>query len=204
MKRFLIAIDHLIIQVMVRLSNAISIVFICVLFSSNTVFGQYSSTATQPVKLQVAGSALLGISGPSVTLQLAGATEAGAPIQESVENNSSRLRITSLVENGESRAISAKISEPLVGTQLYIELGTPNTNFMYPENMGVFKGVQLLSDESEVILIDGIKTCWSDTHEGDGYVLKYTFKAIPNAPILKNATITVIYTISMVSSDSNN
>lgn len=163
--------------------------------------GQDSRVATQEVTLQVAGSALLAISGPTVKLQLAGAAEAGDAIAESAENSSTRLRITSLVNNEEKRAISAKISEALVGTQLFVELQEPNSNFVYPENKGTLKGQQLLNNETDVTLVEGIGTCWSGKTEGDGYVIKYSYKAIPKAPVLKSATITVTYTISLVPSD---
>jgi len=163
--------------------------------------GQDSRVATQDLSLQVAGSALLAISGPAVNLQLSGAAEAGDAIAKSVENSTTRLRISSLVNAGEKRAISAKISETLVGTQLYVELQEPNTNFVYPDNKGTLKGQQLLDSEKEITLVEGIGTCWSGKEEGDGYVIKYMYKAIPNAPVLKSATITVTYTISLVPSD---
>lgn len=168
-----------------------------------TAIGQDSRVATQPVTLQVAGSALLAVSGPEVSLVLAGAVEAGEAIAASIENDETRLRISSLVNDEESRSITAKISEELVGTQLYVELLDPNTNFVYPENKGTLNGQQLLSNESEATLVEGIKTCWSGKTDGDGYVIKYTYEAIPNAPILKSATITVTYTISTVPSDVN-
>lgn len=174
----------------------------CLTFSQ-FVCGQDSKVATQTVNLQVAGSALLAVTGPPVAMTLAGATEAGAAIQESAENNESRLRMTSQVSNGENRSITSKISEALVGTTFEVELAAPNSNFMYPEYMGTLKGLQLLSDKSEVCLVDGIGTCWSGTEANDGYVIHYVFKAIPNAPILKSSVLTVTYTISSINSDSN-
>lgn len=184
-----------------------SILAFCIILSwvfySNPMTAQDSRTAAQPVTLQVAGSALLGIAGPKVSMQLAGAAEAGDAIQEAAQNNESRLRITSLVNDKETRAISAKISDPLVGTELFVELQQPNSNFTYPENMGTLMGSRLLTNESEVVLVQGIGTCWSGKTEGDGYVIKYTFRAIPKAPVLKSAVITVTYTISLVASDEN-
>jgi len=163
---------------------------------------QDSRIATQPVSLQVASSALLSIAGPAVTLTLGGAKEAGDAIDRQSDNIETRLRISSLVSNDESRAITAKISEELVGTQLYIQLQDPNSNFQYPENKGTLKGEQLLSSVTDATLVEGIGTCWSGKEEGDGYVIKYIFRAIPKAPILKSADITVTYTISLVASDS--
>lgn len=165
------------------------------------VIGQDAKQVTQNVSLQVAGSALLAISGPAVTLQLSGAATAGDVITESVENSSSRLRISSLVNGGEKRSITAKISEELVGTQLFVELKEPNSNFIYPENKGTLKGQQLLSNETDITLVDNIGTCWSGKTDEDGYVITYTYKAIPRAPVLRSATITITYTISLVPSD---
>lgn len=182
------------------LRSTFGIVFMLLSFAIN---GQNSRIVTQEVKLQVAGSALLAVFGPAVELKLAGASQAGDAIAQAVENNSTRLRMSSLVDNQEKRCILAKISEALVGTQLYVELLQPNANFMNPENMGTLKGQQLLDSEAEVTLVEGIGTCWSGITEDDGYVIKYTYKAIPAAPVLKNSTITVTYTISLVPSDSD-
>lgn len=168
-----------------------------------SVFSQNSREAKQNIELQVAGSALLAVAGPPVKLILAGAVEAGGAIQQSVENDLTRLRISSQVNNGELRNITAKISEPLVGTTLQVELKDPNNNFVYPECKGTLTGSKQLTDVTDVTLAEGVGTCWSGTADGDGYVIKYQFKAIPNAPILKSAVITVTFTISSVTSDAN-
>jgi hypothetical protein len=175
----------------------------CLLLVPTHVFSQDGRIASQSVDLQVAGSALLAVAGPPVKLVLAGAVEAGDAIQESAENEETRLRISSLVNDGEARSVTAKISEELVGTNLYVELKTPNSNFVYPENMGTSSGLKMLSNATEETLIDGIGTCWSGKTEGDGYVIRYVFRAIPNAPVLRSTTLTVTYTISSVVSDRN-
>lgn len=166
-----------------------------------SLFGQDTNVATQPVSLQVSSSALLAVKGPPVILRLAGATEAGDSIGTEAVNSDSRLRISSLVASDEFRSISATISEPLVGTELYVEFGEPNANFGIPEQKGTLKGIQLLSSTSEVILVDEIGTCWSGKEADDGYVIKYSFKAIKGAPILKSADVTVTYTISLLPSE---
>lgn len=186
---------------MVRASYIV--VFILVFLISQSANCQDSREAKQNIELQVAGSALLAVAGPPVKLILAGAVEAGGAIQESVENDLSRLLISSQVNSGELRSISAKISEPLVGTTLSVELKDPNSHFVYPESKGTLTGAKQLSDVTDVTLAEGIGTCWSGTSSDDGYVIKYLFKAIPNAPILKSAIITVTFTISTVTSDAN-
>lgn len=180
----------------------IMVVFIIMISAS--LLAQDSRTTTQPISLQVAGSALLAVAGPEINLVLAGAAEAGDAIAESAENDLSRLRISSLVNDGETRAITAKMSDELVGTELFVDLQTPNANFTHSDQMGALLGQKKLSNETDVSLVEGIGTCWSGKNEGDGYVIKYIFRAIPNAPVLRSATITITYTISTVPSDSNN
>lgn len=167
------------------------------------VFGVDTRLATQDVSLQVAGSALLAVTGPPVVMKMAGASEAGDAISQAIENSDSRLRISSLVSGEEVRAITAKISEALVGTQLYVELQAPNSNFGNPDMMGTLKGLRLMSNELEEMIVEGIGTCWSGKTDGDGYVIRYSFKAIPGATIMKSANITITYTISLVPSDAS-
>lgn len=169
----------------------------------NEAFGVDTRVATQDVSLLVSGSALLAVTGPPVVLKMAGASEAGDVISQSIENTDSRLRISSLVSGEEVRAITAKISEALVGTQLYVELKTPNSNFGNPDMMGTLKGLLLMSNDLDEMLVEGIGTCWSGKTDGDGYVIRYSFKAIPGAPIMKSANITITYTVSLVPSDAS-
>ena len=182
------------------MKQVFAVIFLLISFMARAVD---SNVATQSVTLQVAGTALLAITGPPVVLKLAGATEAGDSVSAATENNETRLRISSLVQDQEKRSITAKLSEALTGTQLSVELGTPNTNFSSQTARGDLKGEQLLSNESDAILVDGIGTCWSGKNEDDGYVIKYKFKAIPGAPIVKGSEITITYTISLLPSDAN-
>lgn len=182
------------------------IIFLVLFFVLISVFAtdlhaQDTRQATQNVSLQVAGSALLGIAGPPVVLRLAGAVEAGDSVSSVATNNLTRLRISSLVVGEETRNISAKISEPLVGTQLYVELGMPNLNFGIPEQKGSLKGQKLLDSETDVSLVEGVGTCWSGKADEDGYVINYLFKAVRGAPIMKSTNATVTYTISQIPSE---
>jgi len=161
-----------------------------------------SRVATQEITLQVAGSALLAISGPPVVLQMAGAAEAGDSISQRVENSDTRLRISSMVSGEERRSISAKISEDLVGTRLYVALLSPNENFANRGQMGELKGEQLVTSVNEITLIEGIGNCWSGKQDGDGYVIKYSYRPEEGASILKGGNITITYTISLVPSDN--
>lgn len=165
-------------------------------------YAQDTNVATQPVSLQVAGSALLSVSGPPVVLKLAGATEAGDSISTQAENAETRLRISSLIKGSEFRTISAKISEPLVGTQLSVALGEPNANFKLQK--GQITGDKILSNDADAILVNGVGTCWSGKGNDDGYVIKYNFRALPGAAILKGGDILVTFTLSLLPTELTN
>lgn len=177
------------------------LLLVALLVSIPVLNAQDTRSASQNVSLQVGGSALLGISGPPVILRLGGAVEAGDSVSGEATNSLTRLRISSLVAGEETRNITAKISEPLVGTELVVELGEPNANFGVPDQKGDLKGPKLLDSENEVSLVEGVGTCWSGKGEDDGYVIKYLFKAVRGAPILKSTNATVTYTISQIPSD---
>lgn len=178
------------------LSLLVGVVFFQMAFSQDT------NEATQPVTLQVAGSALLAVYGPPVVLKLAGALEAGDSVSTEAENNSTRLRISSLIKGSDLRNITAKLSEPLVGTQLSVELGEPNTNFRFQK--GLSTGEKLLSNDVDAILVNDIGTCWSGKGDDDGYVIKYIYKAIPGAAILKGADVVVTFTLSLLPTELTN
>lgn len=180
----------------VALSLLVGIVFL------QKAFPQDTNVASQPVTLQVAGAALLAVYGPPVVLKLAGALEAGDSVSTKAENNSTRLRISSLIKGTDLRNITAKISESLVGTQLLVELGEPNSNFRLQK--GQTMGEKVLSNDADVVLINDIGTCWSGRGEDDGYVIKYTYRAIPGAAILKGGDIVVTYTLSLLPTELTN
>ncbi|HET9571269.1 MAG TPA: hypothetical protein VFP20_07685 [Bacteroidales bacterium] len=138
-----------------------------------------------------------------MSITLAGATEAGGAIQSSAENNDTRLRMSSQVNNSETRSITVKISDALDGTTLDAELIAPNSNFQHREYMGTLKGLKTLSNLQEETLVDGIGTCWTGIEADDGYVIHYVFKAIPNAPVMKSKSLTVTFTLSSISTDPN-
>lgn len=153
-----------------------------------------SEVATQEITLNVASTALLAIAGPPVVLQMNGAAEAGEAVFEAVEDQNTRLRITSLVTGTETRSISAKISESPIGTRLLVSLLEPNTSFVNRTEMGELKGEQIMG-VNDVTLIDQIGTCWSGKQDDDGYVIKYKYEAIEGATILRGGSITITYTI---------
>lgn len=169
---------------------------------SQLAYSQDTNVATQPVSLQVAGSALLAVAGPPVVLKLAGALEAGDSVSTEAENDATRLRISSLIKGSDLRTITAKISESLVGTQLSVELGEPNSNFRFQKGQPL--GVKVLSNDADAILVNDVGTCWSGRGDDDGYVIKYNFKALPGAPILKGADVIVTFTLSLLPTELTN
>lgn len=164
-----------------------------------------SQSATQNLSLTVDGSALLAVVGtgeninsPAVSISLAGASEAGAEVMTSAENQDTRLRISSLVESGKTRTVSASILPALTGagTTLSLELIKPATFLPAVANGGTSSGVQDLTDGSTKDLVTGITTCWSGIADGNGYTLKYVFAKAAGATALISRNIVVTYTIS--------
>jgi len=175
------------------------------LLLSNSAFSADGQTTSQNLALTVDGSALLAVVGTgtsiassNVSISLAGASEAGAEVMTSAENTSTRLRISSLVESGKTRTISASILPALTGagTTLSLELIKPNTFLPAVANGGTPSGVQDLTDGNTKDLVSGITTCWSGVADGNGYTLKYVFAKAENATALVSRTIVVTYTIS--------
>lgn len=183
------------------MKNQIIIVFWCVLHLPMVVMAQDVKVATQEVRLNVASTALIAIAGPPVVLQMNGAAEAGDAISESVENQDTRLRISSLVTvPTETRSISAKISETPVGTRLLVSFLEPNANFANPLMKGELKGEKVMGI-NDVNLVEGIGTCWSGKQDGDGYIIKYKYEAEEGATILRGGNVTITYTIFEASSE---
>lgn len=169
------------------------IILLSLIYPLNSYGQTDTNVATNQVVLTVDGSALLGIRTPGVSLSLAGATEAGAPVQTAASDQTTRLRISSIVESGITRTIEVSINAEPVGTELLVSALTPNASFM--GNSGsLATGVLLSTSEQE--LVTGIGTCWSGTSEDDGYVIKYDFRMKESAVNLVSSTVTVTYTLS--------
>jgi hypothetical protein len=157
--------------------------------------GESGTSATQNVSLTVDGSALLAVVGGDVSMSLGGATQAGAAIASSSTDNTSRLRISSLVESGNFRKISGSISADLVGTTLSVNLIKP-TNFQPTSANGGTSLGKVTLTKTDQNLVNNITTCWSGTNATDGYTIEYTYERITDAQVLASANIIVTYTIS--------
>jgi hypothetical protein len=53
-------------------------------------------------------------------------------------------------------------------------------------------------------LVSDIGTCWSGRSDDDGYVIKYIYKAIPGAAILKGGDVIVTFTLSLLPTELTN
>jgi len=155
------------------------------------------NTATNAVSLTVNGSALLAIKTPAINLFLSGATEAGAPIQTSSQDSTTRLRISSLVEGSKTRTISAGLDVQPQGTNLLITVQKPNADFYGSDKEGTLLSDVILTTTAKTIVTD-IGTCWSGTASDDGYVIKYIFQLIEGATS-KSTNVIVTYTLSEAS-----
>lgn len=166
-----------------------------------------AQTATQNLTLTVSGSSLLAVDGGTIGLSLGGATQAGDPVGAGIDGTS-RLRITSLTDEGFNRTIDAQITSltnaitneavtnmTATNTTLSVLLGDPNSNFNYPENGGT-STLQFLDTPSALPIRQGITTCWSGTSlvSKDGYPINYTYERNGSNP--KSVKLTITYTIS--------
>lgn len=175
-------------------------------FAQSTV-GNSGTNATQEISLRVDGSALLaivntssGATGTGISMSLSGATVAGAAISNSSTNDSTRLRISSLVESGKKRKILAKINQDLStsGTNFYVRLIKPGNFQPAAVNGGTPSAnkMQFTAANANMELVTGITTCWSGVGQTDGYTVEYTYEKQLNATALVSKIIEVTYTIT--------
>ena len=159
--------------------------------------GVESSTLT----LSITPTAQISIvTNPTFNMALGGATQAGAAVSSSSINATSRLRISSLVDQTPLN-IKAQIGAPITDThtELLVQLGTPNGNFVNILNKGDLATVQNLTSGASVTLATGISTCWSGITEDDGYPITYTFQRLAGETIFSSpGPVVVTYTLSSV------
>lgn len=179
-------------------------------FSQSAFSADSKQSVTQNLALTVDGSALLAVFGTdgstgvenggpnTVAMSLAGAGVAGAVVQTTATNETTRLRISSLVENGKTRTITASILPVMTGsgTTLSLELIKP-TNFLPAAiNGGTSAGPKDMTDGVTQTLVTGITTCWSGTTLTDGYTIKYVYAKAADAVALISRNPVVTFTIS--------
>lgn len=167
--------------------------------------GASGTSATQNISLKVDGSALLaiynsatGATSTGVSLSLSGATQAGAAMMDETTNSDTRLRISSLVESGKTRSITAQINTNLTssGTQFFVTLTRPASFQPLATNGGTTAVEQELTDATIKTVVTGISTCWSGTGATDGYTVTYRYAKRSGATALQSKNIIITYTIS--------
>ncbi len=178
-------------------------------YSQSAICADSKQSVTQNLALTVDGSALLAVfgtaSGEGVTnggsnavgMSLAGAKAAGEEVMTSAENTDTRLRISSLVENGKTRTITASIAPALTTTGTTLEMQLLKTSMLPAlDNGGTPTGMKEMTSGTPVDLVTGITTCWSGTGLTDGYTIHYKLGKAAGAVALKSSNIVVTFTIS--------
>lgn len=167
-----------------------------------------TSTSSQDVTLRVDGSALIQVvnskgGSAGISMSLTGATQAGAAILDQTTNNDTRLRLSSLVEDGMTRTITASIAPSLEGTdtQLFVTVANPTDPVIQPipSNGGTSAGEKELTNATTeaALLVTGIKTCWTGRENlTDGYIVTYRYAKKANATALRSENVVITYTIT--------
>jgi hypothetical protein len=167
--------------------------------------GNSSTTVTQNINLKVNGSALLaiynsasGATSTAINMSLSGASQAGAAMEDQTTNSDTRLRISSLVESGKTRTITAQINSSLTssGTQFFVTLTRPASFLPVAANGGTTAAEQELTDATIKTVVTGISTCWSGIGATDGYTVTYRYAKTSGATTLQSKNIIITYTIS--------
>lgn len=154
-----------------------------------------------------------------ISLSLGGPSEAGAAISQAASNVTTRMRMTNFASSStEKMKITASVDGDNAqwqysNTRLAVSLDPPaSANLQNFVNYGTYaSGVQGLKVLAEGIpaanpedaptggtkgsqdLVTGIRTAWSGTGAGDGYIIRYEFTIVDQAftqqPVA-NATVT--------------
>lgn len=165
--------------------------------------GPSGATATQNLSLTVEGKALIAVvntvaANTNISLSLTGAAVAGEAMQTVVTNSDTKLRISSSVEDGTTRKITAQISPNLTAsnTELFVELVNPGDFGPDPLNGGTGAGEKNLTAGTAQDVVTGIKTCWSGTGALNGYGVTYRYAKKAATTYWSSSTTVVTYTIT--------
>jgi len=178
---------------------------------SGNLFALDDNIGAHTVKLGAGEAALLDVIGTVELTFGGGATIAGQEVStESEANTNSRIRISSLLSDGQTRRIDVTIDkDPKVTSNCLLEVQAlaPNATFqntvapVAPVNAyGTLKGIIDLTSASGVTaqtLVDDIYgVCWTGTGTDDGYVLSYTLSQGDNTLAFIAEEYLVTYTLS--------
>ena len=139
--------------------------------SSIMVQGQ---TTTNGLSLGMPELNLLNSASASISLELTTAV-AGEMVQSSKSDATARVKISSIIAQGQTRTLSAQVTTGAIpgGTTLKLAAQTPNSAF--GGTKGTFGSDATLSTTSATSIVTGIGSCYSGTEADDGYVLNYTW-----------------------------
>jgi len=164
------------------------------------------AVVNQSIALKVNGSAMLAVyntnanagSSTAVSMSLSGATQAGAAVMDEASNSDTRLRISSLVESGKTRTITASIAPAITntGTQFFVKLDKPANFLPSVDNGGTPASELELTDGTSKTIVTDITTCWSGFASTDGYKVTYRYAKKANATFLQSQNIIITYTIT--------
>jgi hypothetical protein len=165
--------------------------------------GPSGGTATQNLSLTVEGKALIAVvntaaANTNVSLSLTGAAVAGEAMQTVITNSDTKLRISSSVEDGTTRTITAQISPNITATntELFVQLTNPGNFGPDPLNGGTGSGEVNLTAGTAQTVVSGIKTCWSGTGATNGYGVTYRYAKKEGTTFWSSGATTVTYTIT--------
>lgn len=168
--------------------------------------GPSAGTANQNLSLTVEGKALIAVvntvaANTNISLSLTGAAVAGEAMQTVITNSDTKLRISSSVEDGTTRKITAQISPNLTATntELFVTLTNPGTFSPDPLNGGTGSGEVNLTDGTALDVVTGIKTCWSGTGATDGYGVTYRYAKKEGTTYWSSGSTVITYTITAAS-----
>jgi len=169
-----------------------------ILLDSN-VMGQ-TNQVTQGLSLGMPELNLVSSISPIISLELTTAV-AGQAVLSSKSDSTARIKISSVIAEGKTRTLSAKVSVGTVpaGTELKLIAKNPNGSFV--GNMGSLGAVAVLSG-SDAPIVTSIGSCYSGVADDDGYVLKYTWGLLAgtgsyaNVRATTGTSVTVTLTLS--------
>lgn len=166
------------------------------------VVGASGTSATQNMNLTVESKALIAIYSDSLanlTMTLAGASQAGAPLTTDASNTKTRMRITSSVQAGTYRRIDASLGSPITATNTELLVKFSAATGFLPDNanQGTVSAQQNLTNGAAHTVVYGITSCYSGILPTSGYPITYTYQKLAGASTYSNpGDVVITYTIS--------
>lgn len=172
--------------------------------------GPSGTTAAQNLNLTVESKALIAIYSSAeeadIEMTLAGASEAGAELTTVSQNTATRMRITSSVQDGNYRKITAQLGASILttGTELLVTFGAPSGFLPQNTNGGTINGQQNLTSGTAMTVVYGITSCYSGTLATSGYPITYDYrKNAAYSTYINPENVIITYTITDEAAGNN-